>query len=231
MHSKRLPGWARRLHGGCGAGISAGVRVGRLQSAGHADFPAHQLLERRGHLQQAAGRRCAVRRTAGILRLQRVPRRGGAPTRPGARRCSSSTRCPGCCCAGRMRSSGGNLLFIAAGWTFFALAARLSWKRQVVFALALAAMNAPIRYVFSAMQEPLALCAGAGRVGVRASWPGGPEPAPPGAYSAPCVLWRPLCALMRPCSGSTRWRWPGATAAAPLFALRAGLCRWAARWC
>ena len=48
-----------------------------------------------------------------------------------------------------------NLLFVAAGWTFFALAARLSWKRQAVFALALAAMNAPIRYVFSAMQEPL----------------------------------------------------------------------------
>ena len=45
-----------------------------------------------------------------------------------------------------------NLLFVAAGWTFFALAARLSWKRQAVFALALAAMNAPIRYVFSAMQ-------------------------------------------------------------------------------
>ena len=41
------------------------------------------------------------------------------------------------------------------GWTFFARAARLGWKRQLAFAAALAAMNAPIRYVFSAMQEPL----------------------------------------------------------------------------
>ncbi len=40
-----------------------------------------------------------------------------------------------------------------------------------------------------------------------------------------CAPWPRSCALMRPCSGSTRWRWPGATAAAPLFALRAGLCR------
>ncbi|MCO7108740.1 hypothetical protein NIA69_05570 [Gemmiger formicilis] len=48
-----------------------------------------------------------------------------------------------------------NLLFVVLGWTFFARAARLGWKRQLTFAAALAAMNAPIRYVFSAMQEPL----------------------------------------------------------------------------
>lgn len=48
-----------------------------------------------------------------------------------------------------------NLLFVVLGWTFFARAARLGWKRQLAFAAALAAMNAPIRYVFSAMQEPL----------------------------------------------------------------------------
>lgn len=48
-----------------------------------------------------------------------------------------------------------NLLFVVLGWTFFARAARLGWKRQLAFAVALAAMNAPIRYVFSAMQEPL----------------------------------------------------------------------------
>lgn len=114
-----------------------------------------------------------------------------------------------------------NLLFVAAGWTFFALAARLSWKRQAVFALALAAMNAPIRYVFSAMQEPLhyALVLAVLGCGILA---GGTGTAPPGAYSAPCAPWRLLCAPMRPCSGSTRWRWPGATVAAPLFALRAG---------
>lgn len=48
-----------------------------------------------------------------------------------------------------------NMLFVVLGWTFFARAARLGWKRQLAFAAALAAMNAPIRYVFSAMQEPL----------------------------------------------------------------------------
>ena len=48
-----------------------------------------------------------------------------------------------------------NLLFVVLGWTFYARAARLGWKRQLAFAAALAAMNAPIRYVFSAMQEPL----------------------------------------------------------------------------
>lgn len=48
-----------------------------------------------------------------------------------------------------------NLLFITLGWTFFARAARLDWKRQALFAVLLAALNAPIRYVFSAMQEPL----------------------------------------------------------------------------
>ena len=48
-----------------------------------------------------------------------------------------------------------NLLFAVVGWTFFARAARLGWKRQVVFAAALAAFGAPIRYIFSAMQEPL----------------------------------------------------------------------------
>ena len=48
-----------------------------------------------------------------------------------------------------------NLLFVVAGWTFFARAARLNGKQQAVFAAALAAFNAPIRYVFSAMQEPL----------------------------------------------------------------------------
>ena len=48
-----------------------------------------------------------------------------------------------------------NLLFAVLGWTFFAWAARLDWKRQVIFAAALAAFGAPIRYIFSAMQEPL----------------------------------------------------------------------------
>lgn len=48
-----------------------------------------------------------------------------------------------------------NLLFAVLGWTFFARAARLDWKRQAVFAAALAAFGAPIRYIFSAMQEPL----------------------------------------------------------------------------
>ena len=34
-----------------------------------------------------------------------------------------------------------NLLFVVLGWTFFARAARLGWKRQLAFAAALAAMN------------------------------------------------------------------------------------------
>lgn len=37
-----------------------------------------------------------------------------------------------------------NLLFVVLGWTFFARAARFGWKRQLAFAAALAAMNAPI---------------------------------------------------------------------------------------
>ena len=32
-----------------------------------------------------------------------------------------------------------NLLFVVLGWTFFARAARLGWKRQLAFAAALAA--------------------------------------------------------------------------------------------
>ena len=61
-----------------------------------------------------------------------------------------------------------NLLFVVAGWTFFARAARLNGKQQAVFAAALAAFNAPIRYVFSAMQEPLHYA-----LGLRYSGPAG----------------------------------------------------------
>lgn len=48
-----------------------------------------------------------------------------------------------------------NLLFVVAGWLVFARATRLGAGRQVLFALVLACLNAPIRYVFAAMQEPL----------------------------------------------------------------------------
>ena len=48
-----------------------------------------------------------------------------------------------------------NLFFAVAGWLVFARAARLRPWQQVVFAVALACLNVPIRYVFSAMQEPL----------------------------------------------------------------------------
>lgn len=48
-----------------------------------------------------------------------------------------------------------NLLFVVLGWAFFAWAARLTWKQQAVFAVAVGAFSAPIRYIFSAMQEPL----------------------------------------------------------------------------
>lgn len=48
-----------------------------------------------------------------------------------------------------------NLFFVVAGWLVFARAARLKAWQQAVFGVVLACLNAPIRYVFSAMQEPL----------------------------------------------------------------------------
>ncbi len=48
-----------------------------------------------------------------------------------------------------------NLFFVLAGWICFVWGTRLDWKRQLLFAVGVAAMNAPVRYVFSAMQEPL----------------------------------------------------------------------------
>ena len=48
-----------------------------------------------------------------------------------------------------------NLFFVLAGWLCFAWGTRLDWKRQLLFGVGLAALNAPVRYVFSAMQEPL----------------------------------------------------------------------------
>lgn len=48
-----------------------------------------------------------------------------------------------------------NLFFVLAGWLVFVRAARLGVRRQILFGVALACLNAPIRYVFSAMQEPL----------------------------------------------------------------------------
>lgn len=48
-----------------------------------------------------------------------------------------------------------NLFFAVAGWLVFVRAVRLSVPRQIVFAILLACLNAPVRYVFSAMQEPL----------------------------------------------------------------------------
>lgn len=48
-----------------------------------------------------------------------------------------------------------NLFFVVAGWLVFVRCARLGPVRQLLFAAVLACLNAPIRYVFSAMQEPL----------------------------------------------------------------------------
>ena len=48
-----------------------------------------------------------------------------------------------------------NLFFTVAGWLCFVWGTRLDWKRQLLFGIGIAAMNAPVRYVFSAMQEPL----------------------------------------------------------------------------
>ena len=48
-----------------------------------------------------------------------------------------------------------NLFFAVAGWVVFARAARLKAWQQAAFAVALGCLNAPIRYIFSAMQEPL----------------------------------------------------------------------------
>ena len=48
-----------------------------------------------------------------------------------------------------------NLFFVLAGWLCFVWGTRLDWKRQLLFGVGIAALNAPVRYVFSAMQEPL----------------------------------------------------------------------------
>ena len=48
-----------------------------------------------------------------------------------------------------------NLFFAVAGWFVLARAARLKAWQQAAFAVVLACLNAPIRYIFSAMQEPL----------------------------------------------------------------------------
>ena len=48
-----------------------------------------------------------------------------------------------------------NLFFVVAGWLCFVWGTRLDWKRQLLFGVGIAALNAPVRYVFSAMQEPL----------------------------------------------------------------------------
>ena len=49
-----------------------------------------------------------------------------------------------------------NLLFVVLGWTFFARAARLGWKRQLAFAAALAAHagGAGLRHSGAAGQKP-----------------------------------------------------------------------------
>lgn len=48
-----------------------------------------------------------------------------------------------------------NLFFAVAGWLAFARGTGLRVRRQILFAVVLACLNAPIRYLFSAMQEPL----------------------------------------------------------------------------
>ena len=48
-----------------------------------------------------------------------------------------------------------NLFFAVVGWLVFARAARLKLWQQAAFGVVLACLNAPIRYIFSAMQEPL----------------------------------------------------------------------------
>ncbi len=48
-----------------------------------------------------------------------------------------------------------NLFWVLAGWLCFVWGTRLDWKRQLLFGVGIAALNTPVRYVFSAMQEPL----------------------------------------------------------------------------
>lgn len=123
-----------------------------------------------------------------------------------------------------------NLLFVVLGWTFFSRAARLGWKRQLAFAAALAAMNAPIRYVFSAMQEPLhyALMLAVLGCGILAQRD---SAAPRGRGCVCCARLPRSCAPMRPCSGCSRCCCAGRTAAASLSAWRVGRFPWAARSC
>ena len=71
MRSKALPGWAHTLCTAAAALVfllAYELVVYRVPVT--EIFLPVSCLERRGHLQQAAGRRRAVRRTAGVLRLQ-----------------------------------------------------------------------------------------------------------------------------------------------------------------
>ena len=156
MHSKRLPGWAQAACTAAAALVFLLVYEWAVYKV-----PVTQIFLPTSSwsdeviLQQAASRQLCGTAHRRILRLQRVPRRSGAPTRPGARRCSSSTRCRAAAaraeCVPLVQPAvrRGRLDVFRLG-----RAAELETP-GCVCALALAAMNAPIRYVFSAMQEPL----------------------------------------------------------------------------
>ena len=108
-----------------------------------------------GRLQQAACRCGAGRRAPGVLPASTNPTRRSAPSAAWGPAVFWVYAVPGFFLRGQNAFVWCNLLFAVAGWLVFARAARLKVWQQAAFAAVLACLNVPIRYIFSAMQEPL----------------------------------------------------------------------------
>ena len=113
-----------------------------------------------------------------------------------------------------------NLFWVLAGWLCFVWGTRLDWKRQLLFGVGIAALNTPVRYVFSAMQEPLHYALVLAVLGLAAGIRRGcRHAARSGRRCLRCALPPRWCGPITLCCGCSRWYWPGP-------AVR----RWAARW-
>ena len=155
MRSKALPGWAHTLCTAAAALVfllAYELVVYRVPVT-EIFLPVSSWSDEVIYSKQLAA---AVQYGApqGYFGFNEVARRRRHLRRVGAGGFFWSMRCRGCFCAGRMP-------FVVqpavrrAGLDVLRPGRAAGWKRQLAFAAALAAMNAPIRYVFSAMQEPL----------------------------------------------------------------------------
>ena len=113
-----------------------------------------------------------------------------------------------------------NLFFVVAGWLCFVWGTRLDWKHQLLFGVGLAVLNAPVRYVFSAMQEPLHYALVLAVLGMAAGIRRG--------CSHPRAAWAALFAL---CAAATLVRPYNAVLwLFPLVLAWPAARRWAAQW-